>query len=108
MSYTVACFSIDCTKILEDSDPVYRVFYDGQLVSERRFWPSVPDYRIQEQLTLLDDNRHHTVEIKNVFPDRGDITVERVEFFDGDTLKPVDVYVQQDQKHRYTFKTQKR
>jgi hypothetical protein len=85
MSYTIVCVDIRCSKQSIDVDPLYRVFLDDHLVVERRFWPTTPDYYIQEQLTMLDDNCTHSIQIKNVFEDRGEIYVHDVTFVDGDT-----------------------
>lgn len=85
MGFTVVCIDIRCSKNSAAEDPVYRIFLDDQLVIERRFWPTTPDYYIQEQLTLHNTDAQHSIRIKNVFEDRGEIYVHDVTFFDGDT-----------------------
>jgi hypothetical protein len=107
MSYTIICLNIHCIKNTGKQDPVYRLFLNDQLIIERKFWPSSPEYFIQEQITLNDDNENHVVWVKNVFGDRGRIRVDQVNFFDGDTrdlLKlPFDCL-----NGRYSFKLPKR
>jgi hypothetical protein len=107
MSYTIACLNIHCVKTASEHDPVYRIFLDDQLIVERRFWPDAPDYFIQEQITLQDDDAEHSIWVKNVFGDRGRIRVHEVNFFDGDTRKPLDLGAE-NRSGRYTFKTVKR
>lgn len=107
MSFTVVCIDIRCSKTSNDVDPVYRVFLDEHLVVERKFWPTAPDYYIQEQLTLCDDNQQHSVRVKNVFADRGEIYTHDITFFDGDTRAalPIDCT---HQDSVYYFKITKR
>jgi hypothetical protein len=107
MSYTIACLNIVCVKNTGKADPVYRIFLDDQLIVERRFWPESPDYFIQEQITLQDDNAEHNIWVKNVYRDRGKIVVNTVKFFDGDNRAPIDLAVE-NLSGRYTFKTVKR
>lgn len=85
MSYTIVCLNIYCVKNTGKPDPIYRVFLNDQLVIERRFWPTTPDYFIQEQITLHNDGAEHNIWVKNVFGDRGRIRVDAVKFFDGNT-----------------------
>ena len=107
MSYTIACLNVMCVKNTDKRDPVYRIFLDDQLVIERRFWPETPDYFIQEQITLQDDDAEHSIWVKNVFGDRGRIGVQSVKFFDGDTRTPLEMHCK-NISGRYTFKTAKR
>ena len=107
MSYTVVYLDIHCDKNNNEQHPVYRIFLDDQLIVERRFWPKTPDNFIQEQITLQDDDALHNIWVKNVFNDRGKIRVKSVNFFDGDTRKPIDLAVE-NLTGRYTFKTVKR
>ncbi len=83
MSYTIVYVDIYCNKLLPNVNPSYRVFLDDQLIVERQFWPDTPDYFIQEHITLKDDDNLHKITVKNVFVDRGDITVHSIGFFDG-------------------------
>jgi hypothetical protein len=85
--HVIACINIRCNKLIKEIPPVYRIFLDNQLVVERKFWPKTPDYFIQEQLTLLKNNNNteHSITVKNVFEDRGDVFVHEINFFNGDT-----------------------
>jgi hypothetical protein len=107
MEFTVVCVDVRCNKNFNDRDPIYRIFLDDHLVMERRFWPTTPDFYIQEQLTLHNDNCEHTLRIKNVFPERGEIYVHNLNFFDGTTrtVLPIEYSYQLD---AYYFKIIKR
>jgi hypothetical protein len=85
MTYTIVCVNIRCNKLSAAVHPVYRIFLNNSLIIERRFWPDAPDYYIQEQITMTDDNDRHTITVKNVHSSRGDIYVHDVLFFDGNT-----------------------
>jgi hypothetical protein len=100
--------NIRCNKIVADPPPVYRIFLDQQLVVERRFWPETPDYYIQEQLTLTNDNTKHTINIKNVLIDRGEIFVHDVNFFNGEDRQTVQVEYEFDNENQFTFVLPKR
>ena len=107
MSYTVVCLNIHCTKTDSIYDPVYRIFFNDQLIIERKFWPETPDYFIQEQITVQDSDTECHVWVKNIFGNRGKIKVDSVELFDGDTRKPLKSEIK-NVSGRYTFKTAKR
>ena len=107
MSYTIVCLDLYCRKTKKDADPSYRVFVDDQLVAERIYWPKTPDFLIQEHLTFDDDNQSHTIWVKNIFHDRGKIRVGNIACFDGDTKKPLDINVD-NQNGMYTFTLLKR
>lgn len=107
MSYTVVCLNVYCTKTADGRDPVYRIFFDDQLIVERRFWPDTPDYFIQEQITIQDNDAEHSIWVKNVFGNRGKIKVDSVKLFDGDTRKPLKTELK-NANGRYTFNTCKR
>ena len=106
--HTVVCINVRCNKITVDPPPVYRVFLDQQLVVERRYWPATPDYYIQEQLTLTNDGSKHTIKIKNVFADRGEIFVHDVAFFSGEDRKPVVIEPVFDNATEFAFVLPKR
>ena len=106
--HTIVCVNIRCNKIVADPPPVYRIFLNEQLVVERRFWPETPDYYIQEQLTLTNDNNSHSIKIKNVFLDRGEIFVHDVNFFNGEDRQPVQVEHSFDSEFQFTFVLTKR
>ena len=107
MSFTIVCVDIRCNKNSNCVDPVYRVFLDDHLVIERKFWPTTPDYYIQEQLTMKDDNQTHSIRVKNVFEDRGEIYVHDVKFVDGDTRAALNIECLS-QDDAYCFKITKR
>ena len=106
--HTVVCMNMLCNKIVADPVPVYRIFLDNQLVAERRFWPETPDYFIQEQLTLINDGSAHNVKVKNVFPDRGEIFMHDLNFFDGENRQPTTVEHSFDSEFQFTFVLPKR
>jgi len=89
MSYTVVCLDIYCTKISGRNDPVYRLFFNDQLIMERQFWPKTPDHYIQEQIMVEDNDTECSIWVKNMFSDRGRIRVDSVKLLDGDTRKPL-------------------
>ena len=106
--HTIVCMNIRCNKIVADPHPVYRIFLDGQLVVERRFWPETPDYYIQEQLTLTDDNNSHNIKIKNIFQERGEIFVHDISFFNGEDRQPIQIEHKFDSENQFTFVLTKR
>lgn len=106
--HTIACVNIRCNKIITNPPPVYRIFLNEQLVVERRFWPETPDYYIQEQLTLINNNSSHNIKIKNVFMDRGEIFVHDVNFFDGEDRQVVQIEHKFVSENQFTFVLPKR
>jgi len=107
MSYTTVCLNIYCAKTSDDRVPVYRVFFNDQLIIERQFWPKTPDYFIQEQITVQDNDNECSIWIKNVFVNRGRIKLTSVKLFDGDTRKPLKSQAK-NVNGRYIFKAAKR
>jgi hypothetical protein len=108
MSYTVICVNLRCDKAAYDKSPVYRVMLDNQVVVERRFWPETPDYFIQEQITLDDDDCNHRVNIKNIHPERGSIYTHDFLFFDGDTKETLNIEYSALEDGQFIFKLPKR
>ena len=107
--HTIVCMNIRCSKTYASVHPVYRIFLDGQLIVERRFWPETPDFYIQEQLTLSNsDGSTHSVKIKNVFTDRGEIFLHDVSFFDGDNRNTIVIDHSFDSETEFTFVLPKR
>lgn len=106
--HTVVCVNIRCNKIVAEPAPVYRIFLDQQLVVERRFWPTTPDYYIQEQLTMANDSSGHSIQIKNVFDNRGEIFVHDVNFFNGNDRQIVQVEHEFVSENQFTFVLPKR
>ena len=107
MSHTVVCLNIHCVKTDHLHDPVYRIFFNDQMIIERQFWPDSPDYFIQEQITVEDNDTECSIWVKNVFGNRGRIKVDSIKLFDGDTRKPLDLHIE-NRNGRYTFKSFKR
>lgn len=108
MSYTKVKLDVICHKLAKQ-DPVYRLYLDGVLVVERKFWPEAPIYRIQEHLTLVDDDRQHSIKIENVYPHLGDVTMYEIQFVDGDDNEKIDVYSTFEPKcEEFVFKLRKR
>ena len=107
MSYTTVCLNIYCTKKSDGQDPIYRVFFNDQLIIERTFWPKTPDYFIQEQITVQDNDTECSIWIKNVFDNRGRVKLTSVKLLDGDTRKPLKSNVES-ANGKYIFKAVKR
>lgn len=106
--HTVISFSVRCIKSVGMKNPVYRIFLDKSLVVERPFWPKTPDYYIEEQLTMTNDDAAHSIYIKNIFADRGDIFIHDVKFLNGSDLTPVDVNYTVIDSTGFIFKLPKR
>lgn len=106
--HTIVCMNIRCNKIVADPAPVYRIFLDQQLIVERRFWPETPDYYIQEQLTLTNNNSSHSIKIQNVFTDRGEIFVHDVNFFNGKDRQAMQIEHEFVSENQFTFVLPKR
>ena len=106
--HTIVCMNVCCNKLITDPHPVYRIFLDNQLIVERRFWPKTPDYYIQEQLTLSNTATEHTVKVKNVSKDRGEIFLHNVAFFNGNDRSLLDIEPRFNTETEFTFVLPKR
>jgi len=106
--HTVVCMDVRCNKLTVDPPPVYRIFLDNQLVVERRFWPETPDFLIQEQLTLTNLGSEHTIRIKNVFTDRGEIFLHDIAFVNGLDRKNIKIKHKINNQNEFTFVLPKR
>lgn len=91
MSYTKIKLDIVCSKFAKQ-DPVYRLYLDSVLVIERVFWPESPIYKIQEHLTMKNDELSHTLEIENVYPHLGKFSLDSIAFVDGDHEQRLDIF----------------
>lgn len=108
MSFTLLSIDLKCHKKHEQDQPAYRLWLDGRLIVERRFWPSA-ERMIQEQLTFSDDDQDHCISLENV-TEHNMITVQSVKSYNGDDLEkinPDDIDLHLD-CNSITFKTPKR
>ena len=107
-TYTKLRLDIICNKLAQ-KDPVYRLYLDNVLIIERIFWPEAPIYRIQEHITMEDDDHQHHIKLKNVFPHLGDIGIHAVSFIDGDDQENIDIFCTfTPGENEFTFKLRKR
>lgn len=107
MSHTIIAVDVYCEEKTE-THPTYRVFLDDQLVVERPFWPDHNESFIQEQLTMENDNKNHTISVINVFEDFGKIKVKKVKFLDGTDKKVIKVNSINDSQGTVKFTLPKR
>lgn len=87
MSFTLLSIDLKCHKKHNRDQPAYRLWLDGYLIVERRFWPN-SEKLIQEQLTFLDDNQLHQITVENV-TEPSLVTVQSVKSYDGDDLAKI-------------------
>lgn len=83
MSYTIIAVDVYCEEKTE-THPTYRVFLDDQLAVERPFWPNNEEYFIQEQLTMENDGKEHSISVVNIFEEYGTLNMKKVRFLNGE------------------------
>ena len=107
MSHTIIALDVYCEEKTE-THPIYRVFLDDQLAVERPFWPDNEEYFIQEQLTMENDGKSHTISVVNVFEEHGQTKVKKVKFLDGAEKQVIKVSSVNDGNGAITFTLPKR
>jgi hypothetical protein len=66
-------------------EPVYRVYVDNDLITERTFvWPGYQHY-IRENFMIAVKHGEHNIKIENLNPDTAKFTVKRVRVDEQDT-----------------------
>lgn len=88
MSFTLLSIDLDCEKN-KDENPVYRIWLDGCLIVERSYWPDVDSHYIQEQLSFIDDDQEHCLQLEQV-SSSGSVKIKSIKTHDGDTLESLD------------------
>lgn len=72
-----------------DTPPIYRIYCDDDLLTERTyFWRNDENY-IRENLVINVAAGHHKIRVENLFPDLGRFDIKNIKI-DGNTSDRLD------------------